>query len=197
MALLAGLLAIGACDQDRGEPAGEAGEAAAGVVAAPSRASPADPAPAPARTLALSAEGLVLAPSGGEIAFGARSASVENAVEPVLGTATARNRGEECGAGPMDFIEFGELTLNFQDGRFVGWFADEGARVPTADGIRPGVSRAELESERSVEMLADSTLDWEFVYALPDGGEIGGFLDGPGPEARVAALYAGTNCFFR
>ncbi|BBC72432.1 conserved hypothetical protein [Altererythrobacter sp. B11] len=107
------------------------------------------------------------------------------------------DRNMECGAGPMEFSSFGPLTLNFQDDRLVGWLMKEGPGMVTSDGIRPGVTLAELRGERSVELLPDSSLDGEFRYTAPDGGTIGGFASGAGPDAVVTALFAGTNCFFR
>ncbi|AKH41291.1 hypothetical protein FHS61_001818 [Altererythrobacter atlanticus] len=103
----------------------------------------------------------------------------------------------ECGAGPMEFTSFGPLTLNFQEDRLVGWFMEKGPGMQTADGIRPGMTLAELREQRSVELLPNSTLGGEFTYMTPDGGTIDGFLEGEGDGAIVTALYAGTNCFFR
>ena len=43
----------------------------------------------------------------------------------------------ECGAGAMEFTRYGPLTLNFQDGKLVGWFARKGAQVVTSDSSGP------------------------------------------------------------
>ena len=100
---------------------------------------------------------------------------------------------DECGAGPMTFAEYGALKLNFLDGKFVGWFADPADNLVTSDGIRPGIPLADLKAERQVTM-ADSTLDGEFDYASPDGGDIAGFVD---KQGKIMSLNAGMNCFFR
>jgi len=123
---------------------------------------------------------------------------VENEARTVFPDATFEiDHNSECGAGPMEFTSFGPLTLNFQDGRLVGWFMEQGPGMVTSDGIRPGITLADLRSERSVRLVEDSTLDGEFEYAAPDGGTIGGFALGEGDSAEVASLFAGTNCFFR
>lgn len=186
VALSAGLLTLlAACGQ-----VGHAGDASL----------PDSPAIAATATLALTADGMVQSSEGetpASFAFGTPRATIEGIVERIAGAATDRSHNDECGAGPMDFTDYGALTLNFQDDSFVGWFADSGTRVPTVDGVLPGITRAELENGRSVTLIADSTLVGEFEYALPDGSPIGGFFDGSAPESRVTALYAGTNCFFR
>ncbi len=107
------------------------------------------------------------------------------------------SRLDECGAGPMEFAAWGPLTLNFLDGKLVGWRAEKGAPVVTVDGLQIGNTLAEIKHERSAQRIPGSTLEGEFEYASGDGGTIGGFLDGAGDSAKVVSLHAGTNCFFR
>lgn len=103
----------------------------------------------------------------------------------------------ECGAGQMEFAAWGPLTLNFLDGKFVGWRAEKGAQVVTVDGLQLGNTLAEIKGERSARRIPDTTLPGEFEYASGDGGTIGGFLEGVGDAAKVTSFHAGTTCFFR
>lgn len=206
IAAVALLILLGACG-DTGETTGvdEAGDVSSAATstspAAGASATPANPRGEPA-ALALMADGLSLLPVGvfqpQVIGFGSPRATVEKAAASAFpGVMPQRSRNDECGAGAMDFTAYETLTLNFQNGLLVGWFAKAPANIATIDGIRPGITRAELESERQLEMVTGSTLDGEFRYFLPNQTEIGGFLDGAGGGAVVTALHSGTNCFFR
>lgn len=133
------------------------------------------------------------------LAFGVPRADAEKALKRVTGEADDDSRNEECGAGPMDFTRFDAITLNFQDGKFVGWFlSDEpGANhFRTAEGIVVGNTRAQAAKAASLVMAADSTLGEEFSIGTGDPS-IGGIFAAPGDAAKVDALFAGTNCFFR
>lgn len=130
-------------------------------------------------------------------AYGAGRSAVDTAAEAALGQSGARSAIGECGAGPMEFTQFGRLKLNYQDGRFVGWFAEADPALVTSDGIRPGIRLRDLQATRSAKFVSDSTLDREFNYLAADGETIGGFAAGDGRDARVESLYAGVNCFFR
>lgn len=141
---------------------------------------------------ALDSEGLrMVIPSGATrlIAFGSERQAVENAVGRALGKGGSRSSNDECGAGPMQFSTINGFTLNFQDGKFVGWNIDGTLGLTTIDGMGVGSNRAVLEQSRTIAMQ-DSTLGAEFST-----GGIGGFLDEEGDT--VSMLYAGTQCFFR
>ncbi|HCJ20736.1 MAG TPA: hypothetical protein DHV64_04225, partial [Erythrobacter sp.] len=108
--------------------------------------------------------------------------------------APAKSRNEECGAGPMDFSQFGPLQIAYLDGSFAGWFVRAGEGVVTADGIAPGVTTLDaLQDERQVQQL-DTTLEGEFQYTTGDYGTITGFA---APDGSIDALQAGISCFFR
>jgi hypothetical protein len=110
-------------------------------------------------------------------------------VEPAPGL---ESENGECGAGPMDFAAWPDgLTLMFQEGRFVGWSADE-AGLTTTDGLGVGSTRAQLLAVRPAARIEESTLGMEFSV-----GEMGGLLDGPGPDAKITTLWAGVTCMFR
>lgn len=125
--------------------------------------------------------------------FGAPRDEVDAMAAEAFGEPGEKSRNEECGAGPMEFSEYGPLQIAYQDGRFAGWFLREGGGVVTSDGIRPGVSTPEsLKAEREVREV-DTTLEGEFEYTTADFGTIRGFAD----EGRITALQAGLSCFFR
>lgn len=197
LAILAAALALAGCSGSEPE---QQGTQAAAPSAAPS-AIPEQWKDEPA-ALALMADGLSLLPVGvfqpQVIAFGTPRAEVEKAAASAFpGVAAERSSNDECGAGPMEFTRYGTLTLNFQDGKFAGWFADSPPNIATIDGIRPGVTRAELERERPVELVEETTLDGEFSYTLPNNTQIAGFFEGEGGAAVVQSLNAGVDCFFR
>ena len=154
-------------------------------------------APAPSEPVAqgkvvLSADGVA---AGSEsFRFNAGRSEVDSAVAAVLGEPSERSENAECGAGPVQFSTFDGLTLNYQDDRLVGWFAEGSDNIVTVDGIATGVPFTQLQGERQAAMVEDTTLDGEFSYASADGADIGGFVDAQG---NVASLNAGVNCFFR
>lgn len=170
----------------------------------PVPAEPAAPAAAPAESapaqsaggLAIEGEGLRLFDATGAaraIPFGTPQATAIAAVAASVGGAAPQvTTNEECGAGPIQFAEFSNgLQLLFQNETFQGWFIDE-AGLTTTDGMGVGSTRASVEDSRTIEMVADSTLDGEF-----SSGDIGGFLTAATPKGTVSALYAGLTCFFR
>lgn len=136
-----------------------------------------------------------LGPTGTEpFRFGAQRSEVDAALEEAFGEAPVRERNEECGAGPMDFSQFGPLQVAYMDGELRGWFLRDGDRVVTSDGVQPGVTTLEsLKLERPVREL-DTTLEGEFEYTTADFGTITGFAE---DGANVTALQAGISCFFR
>lgn len=182
--VLALALALAACDRPAATPA------------APARpAAPAAPAAMPLR-LALAPDGLnaIVAATGSSqlLAFSrAKSQTLitMTRVEPAPGQESAN---AECGAGPMSFVAWPDgLTLLFQDERFVGWTVDKPG-LTTMDGIGVGSTRAELLSARPGTTVEESTLGTEFTV-----GDMGGLLDGKGPDAKITTLWAGVTCMFR
>ncbi|MDG5751031.1 hypothetical protein P8R33_07940 [Qipengyuania sp. XHP0211] len=126
--------------------------------------------------------------------FGATREEVDVMAAQAFGSQGEESSNEECGAGPMDFSQYGPLQLAFLDGKFAGWFLREGDAVATSDGVRPGVSTLDaLKGERQVQEL-DTTLEGEFQYTTADYGTITGFADEAG---NIDALQAGVSCFFR
>lgn len=143
--------------------------------------------------VALHGEGMV---AGAEsFFFAAGQREVETALAGVLGKAADTAEMSECGAGPMEATSFsGGLTVNFQDGKFVGWnlrrVEVSGAENIVMDAdVTIGMATDALENIAGYSPVEGSTLGEEFSV----GNDLGGFVE----EGEVAMLYAGTQCFFR
>ena len=136
-----------------------------------------------------------LGPKGEEpLRFGAPRAEVDSAIQAAFGSAPERSSNDECGAGPMEFSQFGPLQIAYMDDEFRGWFLREGEGVATSDGVQPGTTTlVSLKRERQVREL-DTTLEGEFEYTAADYGTITGFAE---DGEKVTALQAGISCFFR
>lgn len=136
-----------------------------------------------------------LGPAGAEpFRFGAARADVDAAIGEALGLGPGKSTNEECGAGPMEFSQFGPLQIAYVDEELRGWFLREGEGVATTDGIRPGTTTFEaLKLEKQVREL-ETTLEGEFEYTTADFGTITGFAEN---GEMVTALQAGLSCFFR
>lgn len=193
-------LMLGACGPDPKPVAPTPNEQPTNVTAAPPAApSPnatAAVAPAEAPALAVDGEGLRLFnPSNGAarpLPFGIARATVMTALSG-RGSADVGVQSE-CGAGPLDYAAWPDgLKLYFQKDKFAGWALDGRAagKVTTAAGVGPGSSRKELESAYAAK-ISQSTLGTEFT-----AGGLSGLLDGPGPNASIDAMWAGTSCNFR
>ena len=185
------VLAVAACDRSI-EPA----EKAATPAGAPSEAAtPAAPAQQ-AAGLVIEGEGLRVFDAAGAaraLPFGTPQESVITAVNIVFGgPAPEQSANEECGQGPVQFAEYANgLQLLFQNGEFRGWFLRE-AGLTTADGVGVGMTRADLNAARTVEIQPGSTLGVEFT-----AGDLGGFLTAADASGTIVSLYAGETCFFR
>jgi hypothetical protein len=156
----------------------------------------AKPAEIEADQVRLSGENIsVTGPAGTTLAFGSPREAVDAELTRVLGPAEGRDRNEEGGAGPMEFSNFpGGLSVNFQDGKLVGWFVDAAdGMIETDKGLAVNAAKGAVEGNYNLTMVTDSTLGDEFY--TEDG--VGGFFEGEANAARVSSLHAGTNCFFR
>ena len=133
------------------------------------------------------------------LAFGAPRAQAETALANVAGQEDDRSTNAECGAGAMEFTRYDAITLNFQDGKFAGWFLgnEPGADAySTMSGIAVGTARAKAAESVTIVDIEDSTLGEEFSIGTGDK-VIGGMFAAPGDAAKIDALFAGVNCFFR
>ncbi len=137
--------------------------------------------------LTLDAQGLRPTVSQQRVDFGRDQAGVVATVSRVLNempssvTTTA-----ECGAGPVTAASWDDgLTLNFQNGTFVGW-TNADPDLAVAGGFRAGQPRLEMP-QVSFQV---TTLGTEFSRS-----DVSGILSED--DERVRLLWAGTTCFFR
>lgn len=168
--------------------------------AAPAAAEPAaPPAEASKVSVSLDPEGLrlIVNETGSTrlLAFGRPTAEAVEVLSGVLGQPASRSTNAECGAGPTEFVEYGNgLSALFLDGKFSGWSADrESADLLTfMNGVGVGSTRQQLTENFADLKVEESTLGLEFT-----AGEVSGLLDQDGPTGKVTALWAGTSCVFR
>jgi len=186
--LMAAGLLLGACGT-KGAGSGDNGSANASAAANHQTAAQANPPATPAQgdqaapPPTLSSTGL-----GSGLAFGTPQAKAVAAAVKAFGAPTARQHSDECGQGAMDFVNFHDLSLEFEGGRFAGWSLG-GGKPPlrTAGGLAIGAPRSALGG---AAIDRESTLGPEFEV-----GGIGGLLDDK--ESRIATLWAGSICQFR
>jgi len=111
-----------------------------------------------------------------------------------LGEPTDQGTNSECGAGPLDNVDYKDgLTLFFQDGRFVGWNLDGRVRTPykTTKGIGIGSTLQQLRDSGDVA-VQETSLGSEFAM-----GELYGLVTSNTPDGTITGLWAGTTCVFR
>tara|TARA_R110002049_G_scaffold61970_2_gene166141 strand:+ start:105 stop:734 length:630 start_codon:yes stop_codon:yes gene_type:complete len=154
--------------------------------------------------VALDGEGLrfVNATTGSTrlLAFGTERATAEEAIVAQLGPVDSRTSNQECGAGPVDFSQFGDFTANFQDGKFVGWALSDGDKnsdLTTMSGIGIGTPRTTMAQSITFEIDDDSSIGTEFHTGGDGADGLSGLLDSDAQDARITDLWAGTNCIFR
>jgi len=181
---LAAGLALAGCGEGEAPANQEAATAApAANTAAPTgneAAAAKQPRPA-AASYALAGNGL--APG---LVFGLPQARAVELATAAFGAPTGREH-VDCPAGPMDFVNFQDLQLIFEEGRFTGWSMN-GPRpeLRTAGGLSVGAPRSTLGDREISE-------DDGFGPGFSDG-EISGVLDEN--ETRIAGLSAGSICQF-
>ena len=151
-------------------------------------AAPAAETRAPAAGLVLDAEGLRPAGSALRVDFGRAEAGTVAAVSRLLGAGPVETATiEECGAGPVKAVRWANgLSLNFQEGTFLGWVSGKGrgAAATTSSGLGPGTERAALQGARFEETSLGTEFEAGGVFGLIEGGE-------------VRLIWAGVTCFFR
>lgn len=154
--------------------------------------------------IALDGEGLRLdnAETGNTrlLAFGTDRVATETALAAQLGRYDGRSSNDECGAGPIDFSNFGDFTVNFQEGLFVGWFlrnGDRNATLTTMSGVGIGTKRSDMAKSVVFDIYDDSSIGTEFHTGGDGPGGFSGLLESDAADARITDLWAGTNCIFR
>lgn len=127
--------------------------------------------------------------------FGRPKAEVIAAATALRGPPTGSGRNDECGEGPIDHVDFGNLRLNFQQDRFVGWDAAPGD-PPVRDeyGFGIGSPRTDIPEHdgQPPARIERTTLGIEF-----ESSGFHGLLSSDRPDATVTDLWAGMVCAFR
>ncbi|WP_147270781.1 aspartate-semialdehyde dehydrogenase [Alteripontixanthobacter maritimus] len=149
----------------------------------------AQPAPVAQNEVRLSGTGITAGRIG--ISFSSEREPAQRALTAALGEAQDYDEMPECGSGPMESARYGSgLTVNYQDGKLVGWYLRGPATGITLEGgVALGMTRTSLEQQAGYFPIEGSSLGEEFTV----GDAYGGFTDG----GAVTALYAGQQCFFR
>jgi hypothetical protein len=130
------------------------------------------------------------------LSFGMKEADALTIVTNLRGKPKNRGINSECGAGPLGFAQWNDgLTLQFQNGRFVGWDLGDrntgSKRLTTLAGIGIGTTRTALTAAYSTN-VSETSLGTEFT-----AGKLSGLLSGPQRTAKVTSLWSGTTCIFR
>lgn len=184
------MLVLTGCQQaERDAPPAASAPATPPAVEAPA-------APPPARTrlvVALDPEGLrIVAPETGStrlLAFGSPAEQVHEAVSRTRpGDDGAQGTNPECGAGALDYTQWSDLTLWFQNDMFVGW-ATNAPGPSTLNGVGVGRTRVQLMDSGSAVDIEQTTFGTEFSM-----GDISGLINDDGV---VGAMWAGVSCNFR
>jgi hypothetical protein len=125
------------------------------------------------------------------VSFETPKAAAIAALTKALGRPPAElGENDECPGGGLEFAAWkDEITLWFENGRFVGW--DNKGKLRTKGGIGIGSSRAEVAQLAGME-VEDSTLGTEFR-----AGGLSGLLSSNAADAKVTHLWGGATCVFR
>lgn len=140
---------------------------------------------------------VVLAPDGLEvggrrIAFGTPQAPALAEAGRALGAAENQGRQEECPAGPLYQTTYGGVQLVFQDSAFVGWAADSGSTLRTAQGVGPGSTLGQIRAAYPAATVDQTSLGTEFA-----AGDLYGVFTDSTESAPLEIMFAGINCIFR
>ena len=124
--------------------------------------------------------------------FGASQNLVMAMAVNMRGRPSRVGRDDQCRLGAIDWAEFGNIRLNFQQGRLVGWRALPGPGRPVTDedGFGLGSVRGDI-----TQYDPDSTHVWRTPrgYRFESSG-YHGMLGSGRADARVTDLWAGMVC---
>jgi hypothetical protein len=125
--------------------------------------------------------------------FGAPRREAIARVTALRGAPAATGTSPGCGREPLAYARFGTLILYFRRDRFVGWHLGgprDAKPVATEWGMGIGTPRREIaDSDVADPVFRRTRRGTEF-----DADGMHGLLDGPGPRARIASLWAGEIC---
>ena len=180
---MAAMLVLAACQQ--AEPARDV---------EPTPEASADPLEAATKdSVQLGGGGIVVPAQDGdaqlELPFGSMRTATEASLAAVLGDKTGSGSQDECPVGPVMVTDYADMTLTFQQDKFVGWIA-EGPYLPTE-------TLGELLALGGMTEVPESTLGTEYVMGAEGGPTITVLFDGEGDDAHATQMWAGSNCIFR
>lgn len=149
----------------------------------------------PGQEVMFTGEGLGVAAIGNHLAehfeFGRPKWEIVTMARHLRGAPTGAGTLTDCREGPIDYVDFGNLRVNFQQDRFVGWDAAPGD-PPVRDewNFHIGKSRRDItENDQDVVRVRRTGRGWEF-----ESGGLRGLLASGGPDALVTDLWAGAVC---
>jgi len=149
-----------------------------------------------------------IAPEGGGLAFvagasiehaefGDSFAEVEDSIRAVLGEAAdARQELEECGGGADVSTRWDEIAIYGMGDEFVGWAIRDSSPLETADGVRPGTTRSELETAYADVEIEESSLGVEW-RVQEEAGSLSGVLSAEAATGQVEDMWSGDACIAR
>ncbi|GEM_PF-929986 len=124
--------------------------------------------------------------------FGSSDTQADAALTDLLGTPTVSNSLAECPVGPLEFHDFGALSLHFDEGALVGWSINEGAFLPARITL-PNGAHIGLSGEQLPDWMGDfpdSTLGIERY-----GDHVHAMLSED--DAAITTMWGGAACIFR
>lgn len=130
--------------------------------------------------------GIISLHPGQTYEFGLAKAEILAMARNLRGASTGSGR---CREAPADYVDFGNLRVIFDRGRFVGWDAAPGD-PPLRDewSFHIGVGRDDITASDGIQYRRTQR-GYEFEA---DG--VNGLLSSDRPDATVVDLWAGTTC---
>jgi hypothetical protein len=127
---------------------------------------------------------------GQHYAFGRPRWEIVAMATNVRGAPTGSGTQANCREGPIDYVDFRNLRVNFQQDRFVGWDAAPGD-PPVRDewNFHIGNPRDDITAFGTEIRYRRTRRGFEF-----DAGGLRGLLSSGRPDAIVTDLWAGVTC---
>jgi len=137
----------------------------------------------------------VLRPDRGislRLPFGSSVVQVDAALEGLMGQPTVSTALDECPAGPLEFRDFGALSLHFQESALVGWSMNEGAFLPARITL-PNGAHIDLSGEYLPEWMGDFPDSTLGIERYGDG--VHAMLSED--DGTITTMWGGAACVFR
>lgn len=124
------------------------------------------------------------------IGFGTGQDDTVQFLGRALNEPSGSGMSEECGAGPLGTVDFGDLRAYFKAGEFVGWESTSGFH--SKQGIHVGMTSDELMAATDEMEGEETSIGYEWNA---DG--FSGLLTEGGPTGTITTIWAGTTCVMR